>query len=234
MERKMLTPRKLTRKVLEKVGSVCIGASKKIYCTQKEFFFKKWIKNHGDKTLRLTYELSKNSIVFDVGGYEGQWASDVYAKYNCTIHIFEPVQPFVQQIKNRFKNNKRIIIHDFGLSNKTTQTTISLEHDASSLYLNSNNKVMVKIIDIYEFIKQKNIHEIDLIKINIEGGEYDLLERIIQTGLVTKIKNIQVQFHDFIPNAQQKMTAMQNQLKKTHQPTYQYPFIWENWQIKRS
>ena len=77
-----------------------------------------------------------------------------------------------------------------------------------------------------------NIERIDLMKINIEGGEYDLLEHLIKTGWIDKIINIQVQFHDFVENAEARMLAIQNDLAKTHELTYQYKFVWENWRLK--
>ena len=69
-------------------------------------------------------------------------------------------------------------------------------------------------------------------KINIEGAEYDLLEHLIDTGLISNIHNIQVQFHDFVSNAEQRMIMLQKELEKTHGLTYQYPFVWENWRVK--
>jgi len=69
-------------------------------------------------------------------------------------------------------------------------------------------------------------------KINIEGSEYDLLEHLLETNYVKIIKNIQVQFHDFVPNAEKRMKRIQEKLQKTHYLTYQYPFVWENWRIK--
>ena len=71
-------------------------------------------------------------------------------------------------------------------------------------------------------------------KINIEGGEYDLLEDFIQSGEIKKIINIQVQFHYFITGAKTRMRKIQKSLRKTHVLTYQYPFIWENWRIKQN
>ena len=68
-------------------------------------------------------------------------------------------------------------------------------------------------------------------KINIEGGEYELLEHLIEEKLMADIANIQVQFHDFIPGAQARMEAIQQELKKTHSLTYQYLFVWENWRL---
>ena len=76
--------------------------------------------------------------------------------------------------------------------------------------------------------------QIDLMKINIEGGEYELLEEILSSGWVHNIKNLQIQFHDFFPEAKGRMEAIQEKLSFTHELTYQYPFVWENWQLIKS
>jgi hypothetical protein len=44
-------------------------------------------------------------MVFDVGGYEGQWSSDIFSKYVCHIHIFEPVPEYADQIASRMLND---------------------------------------------------------------------------------------------------------------------------------
>ncbi len=61
-----------------------------------------WFRDNGDKTLRLNYDLNQNSVVIDLGGYEGQWSSDLFSKYCCNIYIFEPYQEYVSKIKDRF------------------------------------------------------------------------------------------------------------------------------------
>jgi hypothetical protein len=66
-------------------------------------------------------------------------------------------------------------------------------------------------------------------KINIEGGEFELLERLIETGLIATIENLQVQFHNFEVGAPKRMAELQAALGRTHTPTYQYEFVWENW-----
>jgi hypothetical protein len=60
-----------------------------------------------------------------------------------------------------------------------------------------------------------------------------LLEFIIENNLVDKIENIQVQFHDFVGNAEARMKNIQEKLSLTHTITYQYKFVWENWKLKR-
>jgi len=69
-------------------------------------------------------------------------------------------------------------------------------------------------------------------KINIEGGEYDLLEHVIKIGAINNIRDIQIQFHDFVDDADIRMKYLLDELSRTHLPTYQYKYVWENWRRK--
>jgi FkbM family methyltransferase len=193
-----------------------------------------WFRDQGDKTLRMDYDLDENSIVFDIGGYEGQWASDIFARYCCSIHIFEPVHKFANQIEHRFQRNKKIIVHKFGLSDKSTTVPITVSKDNSSVFKQGAALEQIQLAKAMDFIEQNGIIKIDLMKINIEGGEYELLEHLINSGFVMSIQNIQVQFHDFVPNAATRMMNIQQSLATTHDCTYQYLFVWENWKLRKS
>ena len=78
-------------------------------------------------------------------------------------------------------------------------------------------------------MQENNIKHIGLMKINIEGAEYDLLVHLIETSYIGRINNIQIQFHDFVKDAEKRMIEIEEKLAKTHKLTYQYPFVWENW-----
>lgn len=193
-----------------------------------------WFANDGDNTLRLDYDLNENSIVFDVGGYEGNWTNDIFNKYHSNVYIFEPVKSYFNVIKNKFANNEKICINHFGLSNTSKSEFIYLNSDESSVIHKSQHQEKIELVNISSYIIDNKIENIDLMKINIEGGEYDLLTHLIETGLVSKIKNIQVQFHDFVDNAEQRMYDIQKKLSETHEITYQYEFVWENWKLKEN
>lgn len=206
---------------------------RKAFKRKQRKVFKSWKKDRGDQTLRLDYDLNQESIVLDVGGFEGQWASDLYSKYNSKIYIFEPVTDFFNQINQRFSKNNNIKVFDFGLGGETRKESISLTGDASSIFSDSTDSEEIEIISISDWLTSEKINHIDLIKLNIEGGEYELLEHIINTGLIHKINEIQVQFHHIEDNSEDRMSSIQDALTVTHQPTYQYRFIWENWRIKK-
>lgn len=192
-----------------------------------------WFASNGENTHRLEYELNENSIVFDLGGYHGDWASAIYNRYGCYVHIFEPVNEYALLIKEKFSKNSRIKIYEFGLSNKEQKCTIGMCNDGSSLFKAGRGKVDIELKSIDAFMRDHNILFVDLMKINIEGGEYDLLDRILESKLNDQIRNIQVQFHDFVPNAVERMKRIQTELSKTHYLTYQYEFVWENWTKKK-
>jgi FkbM family methyltransferase len=189
----------------------------------------RWFQDHGDSTLRLDYPLTRESVVIDVGGYLGEWSQKIADRYDPYIYIIEPVHKFHSFILERFRNNRKVKVFDFGLLDKTKKETMVLDHDSSSLFTSKGKKVPVYLMDVVEFLKEQNIKKIDLIKINIEGAEYPLLRHMIDKGIVENCRDIQVQFHTFYPDAVRLRNEIREDLKKTHSLTYDYPFVWENW-----
>jgi hypothetical protein len=71
---------------------------------------------------------------------------------------------------------------------------------------------------------------IDLIKINIEGDEFALMNCLLNHNIIDMFDNIQIQFHSFMDNAIEMRNEIQNKLIHTHHLTYNYDFVWENWE----
>lgn len=179
--------------------------------------------------MRLDYPLNQNAVVFDVGGFEGQWASDIFARYLCSVHVFEPVPSFAEHILHRFARNDRIKVHCTALGSSEGSTTLAVDGDASSSESGSTNRIVVRLTTPESVLASERLSDVDLVKINIEGAEYDLMDHLIETGLVRRFARLQIQFHDFVPDAEQRMESIQARLEKTHRLTYQFPFIWEGW-----
>jgi FkbM family methyltransferase len=184
-----------------------------------------WYKDDGDNALTVNYPLTEDSVVFDVGGYQGDWSARIAKKYNLFIHIFEPVKSFYEIAKNRFENNPKIGVFNFGLGARDEEVKISLEGYGSHVCSLSDNFETVLMCDVAQIIT----HSVDLISINIEGGEYDLLSRMLKTGVVEQCRNIQVQFHNTYPDCEKRRQDIRKELSKTHQEIYNYPFVWESW-----
>jgi len=204
----------------------------KYFPTNHQREVSRYFNDGGDEKFRYNFDLNMNSIVFDLGGYKGQWASDIYSKYNCKVLIFEPVLSYHKFIETRFMNNPNIISYNYGLGSVDCSMDIGINDDGSSIYIKNNNIETIKLVAVTDFFKQHGINKVDLMKINIEGGEYDLLNKIIESGLIKNISIIHVQFHHFIPNAEIELEKLHEKLSLTHKPLFKYHFVWETWVIK--
>lgn len=224
---------RLLQNFLFKAGSRLLYMANRVHVSPQELRVRPWREAQGDKTLRLDYALNEQSLVFDLGGYEGQWASDIFARYQCRIYIFEPVEAYVQRIRQKFGANPRVQVFAFGLASKTETAQINInEYASSTFHAGEGETTSIQLNSVLEFWEQHQIDTIDLMKINIEGGEYDLLDSLIGAGYVGRITDIQVQFHDFVPDAERRRKTIQEELSKTHVLTYEFPFVWENWHHK--
>lgn len=212
------------------LGTDVIGRiRRKFLPTEHELMMRKWWEDGGDYELRFSYDLDDESVVLDVGGFEGQWASDLFSRYRCRIFVFEPVSSYATRIETRFRLNDRIEVMHYGLGGSTRMETIRVLGDSSSTFGVSGLEEPIRIMDAADWFADSAVERIDLAKINIEGGEYELLDRLIETRLIERINDVQVQFHDIAPESRSNMERLRAGLSRSHRSTYQYDFVWENW-----
>lgn len=194
---------------------------------------KRWFEIDDQQNLRYAHNLNESSLIFDVGGFKGETTEIYFKTFNCNIWVFEPVEDFANEIKMKFKNNPKVKVFNFGLSDRNSEEIVKVREDSSSVIREiSDKRVKANFIRGSDFIREHKLSKIDLMDINIEGGEYELLEDIINTNSIDIIDNVQIQFHDFIANAKERMVKIRSLLSVTHYPTYQYDFVWENWKRK--
>jgi len=226
----MTAGRILVRRTLERVAGWCAALGRRAYTSPLEREHQRWTAVDGDHSLRLDYPLDADSVVVDLGGYRGQWASDVFARFGCRIHVFEPVPAFAEGLRRRFAANPRIAVHQCGLASSDAEVDFYLRADGTSQFApHGSPAARGALRQAATYLRQAGLQEIALLKINIEGGEYDLLEHLVSSGWIRRVADVQVQFHDCVPQAAARVRRVQSLLAATHGLTYQFPFIWENW-----
>jgi FkbM family methyltransferase len=192
----------------------------------------RWEHDNGPTTHFVQYDLTPESVCFDVGAYIGQYAQLMHDRYSCRVFCFEPVRAHFEQLVSRLQGRSGIQCFNVGLGPEDTNQIIAINADSSSLFCLSDRIELVTIRSIDAVMRETAVGQIDLIKINIEGGEYALLDHCLGTGLITRFRNIQVQFHDFFPDAVHRRNTIRDKLSLTHDITYDYEFVWENWKLR--
>jgi len=187
-----------------------------------------------DENLRYVYPLSSDSLVVDIGGYVGDYADLMHQKYGCHMAIFEPMPDSYSVLSRRFQGHAKINTYQFGLGSSDREVSVDNAHDATSLLGEAkglhSTKVRIRQFDMA--MKEIGIDNIDLLKINIEGGEYELLPHIIESGWMSKIKHLQIQFHVFVLNSKKQRKTLKEKIHLTHDLKWDKPFVWESWDLR--
>lgn len=184
----------------------------------------------GDKLLITEIHNSRGTLL-DVGAYDGELALQV-ALLNPEREIisYEPVNNFYMNLSEKASNFPNWSTYCYGLGVETEDVEISLLGTSSSIVANiSNQRSVIQIRDICEEIENK---ENLVLKLNIEGAEYALLEKLIERKFINKINTLIVQFHKIDGNSLQTKKKIIEQLSQTHVCKWSYNFVWEIWEIK--
>lgn len=182
---------------------------------------------------RLNLPLTADSVVLDIGAHEGWFTGELVNRFGCWIHAFEPVHDFSSACAVRFSNNPKVKIWPFALGDKTGVVDMGVKGDLTGAFCQDpNKKQFVSMLDVVEALALCSIGRIDYATINCEGGEYALLERMIETGIIKRIPHLSVQFHTVVPDYQARMERIIERLKETHDHVYGSPFVWDGFTLR--
>lgn len=201
--------------------------------TLQEEMVARWYAADGENTLRYDYDLTPDSIVFDLGAFEGEWALGIVGRYGSRVFAFESMPKYFETLRRKLGKNPKIRLLDYGLASSNRSEILYEGGVGSSTFHGDGPGVPIRLRAFEDFVKSEGITEIDLLKINIEGGEYEVLEHLLDTGVIRAIDNLQIQFHDFVPNAAKRREQIRDRLRATHQEAYCFDFVWEGWRRLR-
>ena len=136
--------------------------------------------------------------------------TSIFSRMNCKVYSFEPTKETFKILKNRFSKNKNVTCYNKACWNKNEKLKF-YHHEWSrhnNIHWSNGNSLLVEkkninkndyeeteAIDISKFIF--NIpSEIDLVKIDIEGAEIEVINHIIDTGTINKIRKLICEVHD--------------------------------------
>jgi FkbM family methyltransferase len=180
---------------------------------------------------RLQYPIGPQSLVLDAGGYHGDFVDWCRTKWGCRVITFEPL--FHELLRSRFVNDPRVTVMPFGLGGSTRRCTMRMQADSSGAFA-SGDDVDVQIEDVATWAEQEGLVEADLFKINIEGGEYELMPRLLDTALIRRIRFLQIQYHS-VGAGEEGAAAARQTIRERLTATHREQWCvndgqWESWE----
>lgn len=147
-------------------------------------------------------------IFLDCGSNRGQ--SIVTAKkqfgYDIEIYSFEAVPVLYDKLISKWNNDPNVHLYNNAVWNKEDIVKIYISSewsDASTLFIEKADRKInkdlyseVKSIDLAEFIKNNFTYDDYIIlKLDIEGAEYDVLHHLIQTNMINYVNELWGEWH---------------------------------------
>lgn len=157
---------------------------------------------HEEYNRREGFKLKPTDVVVDVGGFIGDFTTYA-AKRAKQVYVFEPIPENFKFVQDNIKLNnfQNVEAYNKGLGNKTEKITINLEEgelgscsEFDSL-CHHPRKVVCDFLSLKDFIKENKIEKIDFLKLDCEGGEYNILYEADKEDL-KKVQKIAMEYHD--------------------------------------
>ncbi|MCG8582741.1 MAG: FkbM family methyltransferase [Bacteroidales bacterium] len=145
--------------------------------------------------------LGPTSVVYSFGiGQDISFDTAMINKFNCKVFGFDPTPKSIDWVKSQGEI-EGFSFTPVGISDKNGELQFFLpqndKHVSGSLVDNtvtdSENIIKVPVKDLKTIAGELGHHSIDVLKMDIEGAEYDVIPSILESGI--NIKQILIEFH---------------------------------------
>lgn len=146
--------------------------------------------------------LNSDSIIYSFGiGEDISFDISIIRKYGCKVYGFDPTLRVVEWIKKQDLYDK-FLFYPIALSEKDGLMTFYSPKDelnvSHTIIKNTDSKaVEVECKCIESISNMLNHTNIDLLKMDIEGFEYSVLENMLSSKI--RPKQLLIEFHHFYP-----------------------------------
>lgn len=181
----------------------------------------------GDLTVVAGLGSKQTDRILILGGYTGDSVERFSRAPHSEIIVVEPIDFYFTTLRHTFRNSIRIKILNVGVANSTRSETLYSNGQTTSSFDQSGSPEIVQLVDILSLLDQ--IGNVDILEINIEGDEYEVLQRLIDVQLLSTIRTLIIQFHAIVRNHEELRVLIRKSLRLTHREVFNYHYVWERW-----
>jgi FkbM family methyltransferase len=154
---------------------------------------------------QILKHVSDPKTVLDVGGNVGTWTESLLKQSpNATVYIFEPSLINVNCLREKFKaaSNVHVVLQALSdrdgeqllFSDEAGSGIASLhQRDLSHFKISYETSEKVSLVSFKSFMQREKIEQIDILKLDIEGHEFQVLHSLTSAELA-KVGLIQFEF----------------------------------------
>lgn len=147
------------------------------------------------------YDLDNCNTVFDIGANVGLWTKYILNRNAKKVYCFEPNKNAVEHLRESLKNDTNTKIIEKAVYKENTSLQFYVDESnslISSLIPESGHtpSYNVEAITLEEAIQMSGEKTVDLVKIDVEGSEFGIIEGMSKET-AAKIDSFLIEYHEF-------------------------------------
>lgn len=180
------------------------------------------------KLIPILKELNNDSLVIDCGANIGN-ITNKFAATGATVFAFEPDPIAFAVLSSRFAATSNVHLFQKGVWDKNE--TVTLYHHknqtknelaftvgssikSDKINVTATKTSTIEVVDLIEFMQSLN-KKITVIKLDVEGAETEILEKIITTKTYLLFDNLYTETHETkIPGQRQNILELRKKIKE--------------------
>lgn len=154
----------------------------------------------------ITGRMSRNAVVYSFGiGEDISFDTEVIAHFSAIVHAFDPTPKSLAWLSGRPLPTE-LIVHDYGLAGFDGMATFyppennaHVSHTMLARAASAERAIRVPVRRLRTIMQELGHTSIDLLKMDIEGAEYDVIADIVASDI--RPQQLLVEFHHRFPGA---------------------------------
>ena len=155
--------------------------------------------------------INANSVIYSFGvGEDVTFDIELINRFGVTVHAFDPTPKSIDWVHGQnFPNN--LVFHEYGIADfdgeinfYPPENSAHVSHTILDRAETSNQAITVPVKKLKTILQELDHHHIDLLKMDIEGAEYQVIDDLVRSDL--RPMQLLVEFHHRFPNIGLKKT----------------------------
>lgn len=164
--------------------------------------------------------LNRDSVVYSAGiGEDASFDLALIQKFGMTIHGFDPTPKSIRWVQSQ-NMPPQFILHPYGVSPTDGELIFHAPENPSHVSLSvverpkPTERIVLPVRELVGIMNELGHDHIDLLKMDIEGSEYDVIADLLERKI--PIKQLLVEYHHRFPGIGNDRTQASIDLLERH------------------
>jgi FkbM family methyltransferase len=152
-------------------------------------------------------------LVLDIGANQGDFTRAMVQKFGCSVQALEPNPNLYADLQGSAIPG--VTLHNVALADTHGPRPFALMENTEYSHFSAtgDSSIQVEAVTLGELVSQIQKASIDLVKMDIEGAELDILEKL-PLEVMQRFRQITVEFHQFLyPESRPRVEAVKRRFR---------------------